>query len=203
MPELIRLADDVAADPLTRANAVGYLRRFPDARALQAAERAVASGHPLVRAVAVLTVGDLAKDAASVRSTLVPALGDSSRIVRVGAAFSLAAKGVGALPGEDGQRLAAARADYAARAAFLSDDPLAQLDLGKFYFLGGEYGRAAAAFEATLRLRPDTPGGGYFLGVSRIGQGRTKEGRERLEAVPARDPYFDAARGVIAKLDKR
>jgi predicted CXXCH cytochrome family protein len=203
LPELIRLADDPRADPLTRANAVGYLRRFPDARALQAAERAVADGHPLVRAVAVLTVGDLAKDASTARATLVAALRDPNRTVRVGAAFSLAAKGVAALPGEDGLRLAAARADYASRAAFLNDDAGAQLDLGKFFFLGGDYDRAAQAFDATLRLRPDTPGGAYFLGLSRIGQGRTKEGRERLRSVPAEDPYFDAARGVIAKLDRR
>jgi predicted CXXCH cytochrome family protein len=203
LPDLIRLADDERADPLTRANALGYLRRFPEARALQAAERAVASRHALVRAIAVLTVGDLAQDAASARSTLVPALRDPNRTVRVGAAFALAAKGVAALPGEDGRRLAEARADYAARAAFLSDDAGAQLDLGKFLFLGGEYDRAAQAFESTLRLRPDTPGGAYFLGLSRLGQGRTKEGRERLQSVPAADPYFDAARGVIAKLDRR
>ena len=203
LPELIRLADDSRADPLTRANAVGYLRRFPDARALAAAERAVRDPHPLVRAVAVLTVGDLTKDAATARAVLVPALGDALRTVRVGAAFSLAAKGVSALTGEDGRRLAEARADYGARAAFLNDDPGAQLDLGKFYFLGGEFDRAAQAFDATLRLRPDTPGGTYFLGLARLGQGRTQEGRATLRAVPAEDPYFEAARGVIARLDKR
>ena len=204
LPELARLAADERADPLTRANAVGYLRRFPqDARALDAAALAVADGHPLVRAVAVLTVGELAKDAASARATLVGALADAHRTVRVGAAFSLAAKGVATLPGEDGRRLAEARADYVSRAAFLNDDADAQLDLGKFFFLAGEYARATEAFDATLRLRPDTPGGAYFLGLSRIGQGRTKEGRERLRSVPAADPYFEAARRVIAKLDQR
>jgi predicted CXXCH cytochrome family protein len=204
LPELVRLAGDGRADPLSRANAVGYLRRFPtDARSLPAAERAVGDGHPLVRAVAVLTVGELAKDPAAARVSLLPALRDPLRTVRVGAAFSLAAKGVSSLPGDDGKHLAAARADYAARGAFLSDDPGAQLDLGKFFFLGGEFDRAAQAFDATLRLRPEMPGGIYFLGLARLGQGRTQEGRARLRAVPAGDPYFEAARGVLAKLDKR
>jgi predicted CXXCH cytochrome family protein len=203
LPELLRLAEDPRADPLTRANAVGYLARFDDARAREAAGRAVASPDALVRAVAVLTVGDLVKDAPAARALLVPALRDAARTVRVGAAFSLAAKGVSVLPGEDGRLLALARDDYVARAAFLSDDPAAQLELGKFHFLGQEFDRAAQAFDATLRLRPDMPGGLYFLGLARIGQGRPQEGRDRLRAVPAGDPHFEAARGVLAKLEKR
>jgi hypothetical protein len=203
LPALVRLAGDADSDPLTRANAVGYLRRFADPSALAAARRAVTDDHPLVRAVAVLTVGELATDVTVARDTLVPALRDPKRIVRVGAAFALAGKGVATLPGDDGVRLGEARGDYVERAAFLSDDAGAQMELGKFHFVGGEFERAASAFDATLRRRADMPGGTYFLGLARIGQGRTDEGRAHLRSVPPGDPFFEAARGVIAKLDRR
>ena len=63
------------------------------------------------------------------------------------AAFALANKGINRLEGDDGRRLEQARAEYVERAAQLTDDAATQLNLGKFHFVGGDYPRAAHAFE--------------------------------------------------------
>lgn len=198
---LLALAADARESFLVRANAVGHLRRYPEARATEAAVRAVGEDHPLIRAVAAMTLAERGGGGSGGRLALVRALGDPTRTVRVAAGFALVSAGVTDLPGADGERLDAAKRDYAARAALLEDDPVTQMNLGKFHLLSRRAGEAARAFENVRALKEDEPGLSYFLGFARVLQGRMADGRQLLESVAAGDPYHGAARDLLRRLD--
>ena len=184
--------------PLVRANAAGYLRRFDGPRVQAALVAALKAEHPLVKAVAALTLAE--KPNAS-GPALTLALADRHRIVRVAAAFALMNAGITRLPGADGERLEAAKRDYVARADLLTDDAETQLNLGKFYFLDRRYEAAAGAFEQARALKPDVAGGRYYLALARLGQGRVEEARTLLARLPASDPFADAGRRLREKLE--
>lgn len=91
-------------------------------------------------------------------------------------------------------------ADHAARARFLNDDSTAQLDLGKMYFLAGDWKSAETSVRDALRLDPKAPGGNYFLGLATLGQGRVAEGKALLRSVDRKDPHRKDAETILAKL---
>lgn len=184
--------------PLVRANAAGYLRRFAGPRVQAVLVAALKAEHPLVKAVAALT---LAEKPSAPGPALALALADGHRIVRMAAAFALMNAGITRLPGADGQRLEAAKRDYIARAGLLTDDAETQLNLGKFYFLDRRYEAAAGAFEQARALKPDVAGGFYYLALARVGQGRVEEARTLLARLPASDPFADAGRRLRRKLE--
>jgi hypothetical protein len=184
--------------PLVRANAAGYLRRFDGPRVQAALVAALKAEHPLVKAVAALTLAE--KPNAS-GPALALALADGHRIVRMAAAFALMNAGITRLPGADGERLEAAKRDYIARAGLLTDDAETQLNLGKFYFLDRRYEIAAEAFEQAQVLKPDVAGGHYYLALARVAQGRVEEARTLLARLPASDPFADAGRRLRRKLE--
>jgi hypothetical protein len=186
--------------PLVRANAAGYLRRFDGPRVQAALVDALTAGHPLVRAVAALTLAEKPNRAAP---ALTLALADAHQVVRMAAAFALMNAGVTRLPGADGERLEAAKRDYVARAGLLTDDAETQLNLGRFYFLDRRFDAAAGAFEQAQALKPDLAGGGYYLALARVGQGRVEEARSLLARLPASDPFADAGRRLREKLEAR
>lgn len=195
---LLALAGDASEPFLVRANAVGHLRSYAAPSAIAAAERALGDAHPLVRAVAAFT---LAEQRAGSRPAVRAAISDVSRIVRVAAAFALVSGGVTRLPGPEGAALGRAKREHAERAALLADDARTQLELGKFHLLDRDADAAAAALEAARRLDPALPGSAYLLGLARIAQGRSAEGRALLAAVPRTDPYHRAAAGILDKLE--
>ena len=202
-PALVALAAREDEPPLLRANAVGYLRRFDGPRAQAAVLEALRSDHPLVRTVAALTLAESGARAFPAAPALTRALADPQRIVRVAAAFALMNAGVRRLPGADGDRFEAAKRDYVARAGLLPDDPETQLTLGKFLFLDQRYDASAAALEQARELKPELPGGDYFLALARIGQGRADEARRLLGALPSSDPFAEAGRALLTKLEAR
>jgi len=184
---------------LVRANAAGYLRGFAGPRVEAAVVAALKADHPLVRAVAALTLAE--RKTAAPAADLTLALADGQRIVRMAAAFALMNAGITRLPGADGERLEAAKRDYVARAGLLADDAETQLNLGKFYFLDRRYDAAAGAFEQARALKPGLAGGGYYLALARVGQGRLEEARTLLARLPASDPFADAGRRLRQKLE--
>jgi tetratricopeptide (TPR) repeat protein len=199
LPALLAMAADVGEPPLVRANAVGHLRRYPPARVGPALVQALRAEPAVVRAVAALTLAE-GENVDAVRVALVAALDDPRRVVRVGAAFALVNRGVTRLPGEEGARLERAKSEYVRRGALLPDHAPTQLTLGQFLFLDRAYDGAADAFQSALRLQSELPGGRYFLGLARLGQGRAAEARGELAAVPRGDPHYEDARRVLASL---
>lgn len=195
---LAAIAARAGEGPLVRANALGHLAGYRTHEAQAALLGALASDEPLLRAVAVLNLGGYAGDAA-VRAGLVAALRDARRVVRASAGLSLVGAGVVSLPGEDGARLEAAKADYVARARFHADDAEAQLELGKFLLLSARFAEAQQALLLSRRLDAGRPVD-YFLALADVGQGRLPEARERLRRISPADPNAPAARSLLGRL---
>jgi len=137
----------------------------------------------------------------AVRTAMERGLEDARRTVRMASVIGLLNAGHGPeapptlLPG-----LAPAMDDHAARARFLNDDAATQLDLGKMYFLAGEWTQAESSIRQALALEPKIGGGGYFLGLAVLGQGRVREGVALLRRVEATDVHRKDAEAVLAKL---
>jgi TolA-binding protein len=90
--------------------------------------------------------------------------------------------------------------DHAARAAFLREDATTQLDLGKMFFLAGDWKSAESSVRDALGHDPKTPGASYFLGLATLGQGRVTEAKAILRGVDRKDPHRKDAETILAKL---
>lgn len=194
---LVKIARDDRQPPLIRANAVGYLRSFPGAWVQSELTAAAASEHAAIRATAVLGLGEPGYSASEVAPVLVRALGDSRRVVRVGAALSLMNLKVTSLEGESGRQFEQAKRDYLTRAALLEDDASALVDAGKFHLLNQDADASARTLEASLRLDSGLHAARYFLAVARLAQGRAGEARELLGKIPKDDPHGPAAAKLL------
>jgi len=183
--------------PLVRANAVGYLSRFPaDPGVYAALERAAADKDSLVRAVAVLGLKPGPANREAAIGVLVRALGDPVATVRLGAGVSLVRLGVQQLPGEDGARFDRAKEAYRARAELNSDDAGSQLGAGKFYLLAGDPVTALGALETSLKLDPNMPAQ-YFLAYAHAEQQHYQQAREILQTIPPADPQYGNAQELL------
>lgn len=198
LPALIALARETEAGPLTRANALGYLRGYAQPAATSALVDALASQEPLLRMVAA---SSLVRPEG--RDALERALDDPSRAVRVSALVSLV--NVGARP--ETAHLQARWRDvgdeFAAQAALHEDDALSQTDLGLVHLLNGNHAGAARAFELSLDLAPRTPRAAFLLGLTKLAQGRPEDARAWWRRVTDGDPYFGAARDRLRRLERR
>ena len=197
---LIRIAMDARQPPIVRANAVGYLRRFPGTRAEAYLAAAASSEHPAIRLSAVLGLGEAGFPAASVTPVLINALADSHRVVRVGAALSLMNARVTQLEGQAGVLLEQAKRDYLLRAMLLSDDARVMLDVGKFHLMNKDLAAATKSLETSLRLDLRLHASRYFLALALVAQGRTADARMLLLRIPQTDPYGPAAVKILATL---
>ncbi|MEO8500539.1 MAG: HEAT repeat domain-containing protein [Vicinamibacteria bacterium] len=197
---LVKIAGDRTRPPLMRANALGHLRGYPDPTATSALLEGARESHPVIRLAALLSLADRGGDQA-VRAAMQKALGDERRTVRMASALGLlnaSVRPVGTDALSEGLR--AAMRDHAERAAFLRDDPITQLDLGKMFFLAGDWKRAEASVHDALALSPRLAGGRYFLGLATLGQGRTEEGKALLRGVDRKDPHRKDADTILARL---
>jgi len=199
LDRLLRIAGDPSRPPLFRANALGHLRRYPQEQASRALLEGARADHPVLRLAALLSLADRAKKP-EVRAALETGLGDPRRTIRMASALGLLNAGISATPLGRSPLLAAALTDHSLRARFLSEDAGTQLDLGKMYFLAGQWKSAEASVRDALRLNPRIAGGNYFLGLATIGQGHLKEGAEWLRRVDSRDPHRRDAETVLARL---
>jgi hypothetical protein len=197
---LIRLAGDDAQPPLIRANAVGYLRFYPGARAETYLAAALSSPHAPVRLTAALGLGEPGFRRDRVIPVLVNALDDASRAVRVAAALALVNLKATGLDGPAAQRFDQARRDYLRRAELLSDDAEVQLDAGKLLLLTRDADAAAGLLETSLRLDGGRHAARYFLALARLAQGRVEDARAQLVRIPAGDPHAAMAARVLATL---
>lgn len=200
IPGLVKIAGDLSRPPLFRANALGHLRNFDDPRATTALLAAAKDKHPAVRVAAYLSLADRGKNPA-VAQLMEGGLADPRRTVRMAAALGVL--NAGRRPSSPQDRpaaLTAAMDDHALRAGFLNDDAGAQLDLGKMFFLAGDFKKAETSVRDALRLSPRIPGGQYFLGMATLGQNRVEEGKIILRALDRNDPYRKDADALLSRL---
>jgi predicted CXXCH cytochrome family protein len=204
---LIAIAKDDRENPLIRANAVGYLRNYTDARAVSAILAAAKAEYPVIRSTAIQSlklspkaVADGQRTSGAVRATLLGALDDPRRAVRLSDLASLINVGGEPLSAEDEQRFRRVSHEFAAKARLYQDDATVQGDLGVVYLLAGEFDLAANALVNSRWLEPDRPSTTFLLALARLGQQRVDEARVLLKQVPSSDPYYRTAQERLKKL---
>ncbi len=200
LDRLLAIAADDAQGPLVRANAVGYLANYPDRRALEALVAAATAAHPAIRSAALSGLGVVAGGNAVGRSTLLAALDDPARAVRMAALKGLISRGGGPPEGEDARRFHRAALEFAARARRYEDDAAMQRDAGLVRLLAGDLAPAADALQIALGLEADRPSVRFLLGMVRVGQRRLDEAATLFRQVGASDPSYDAAQAQLHKL---
>ncbi len=200
---LAEMAGDATENPLSRANAVGYLSRYSgNAQAYPAMERALGDASPLVRAVAALRMNAVGEARAKAAMALTQSLGDASAVVRLAAAVNLTGMGIKTLPGVDGERLEAARGLYRKRAELNTDDAAQQMSVGRFFLLLNDPARAAEALALSMRIDPQTPAG-YFLGYAYAAERKYAEAREVLGKVGRGDAQYGKAQELLKAIAGR
>jgi len=201
IPALLQIAADHSGGPWIRANAVGYLGRFPDdPSAYEAVLHGFSDTEALVRATAATSVRPRAAQRAEVAPELVSLLKDPVRTVQVSAAIALVAIGVQKLPGEDGERFERAKEIYRARAELNSDAAGQQFAAGKFFFLSGDMDGAVGAFRASMKLDPAIPAQ-YLLARSLAQVGDIESARSILNEIPRNNPDYAAAQRLLAEVE--
>ena len=197
---LTKIARDESRPPLIRANALGHLRAFNEPAATRVLLEGAREAHPALRTVAMLSLAERGRDP-GVRTAMEKALGDVRRTVRMAGAVGLLNAGLASpLPPASSEALQAAMREHANRARFLNEDPGAQLELGKMYFLAGQWRSAETSLRDALKLDSKVAGGHYFLGLATLGQGRVADARALLRSVDRKDPHRKDAEAVLAKL---
>jgi predicted CXXCH cytochrome family protein len=200
---LTAIAADPSENPLSRANAVGYLSRFSsDAAAFPALERALSDPQPMVRAVAALRITNVAPSRQAALTALTHALGDSSAVVRLASAINLIGLEVKTLPGEDGERLERAKELYRQRAQLNVDDAAQQLSAGRFYLLLNEGARAAEALNLSLKLDAGIAAQ-YLLAYAYAEEMKYDESRAILVKIPPSDPQYAKAQELLRAIAGR
>jgi predicted CXXCH cytochrome family protein len=149
---LVRVARDSTEPAMVRASALARLASRPGQRSYDAARAGAGDSHPLVRLAALEAL-----EAYPPRSRIVsavPLLGDTTRAVRQGAAWTLAS--IGDSLGTPLQRraFAAAAEEFIASQRYNADQPSNRFALGAFYARRGQLDSAAVELRAALRLSP-------------------------------------------------
>jgi predicted CXXCH cytochrome family protein len=204
LDDLVAIAADASRAPLTRANAVGYLRNYADARAASALLAAAKSEHPAIRAVAISSLGQRAAAESggdeAARGAVLAALDDRQRAVRIAALVSLINLRGQPLAAPDLERFRRVGREFARMERLYQDDAGFERDLGVVHLLGGELERAVDALQIALGLEPARPTAKFLLALARINQRRFDEARTLLMQVPSSDPYFRAAQDRLKML---
>ncbi|HEV3139790.1 MAG TPA: ammonia-forming cytochrome c nitrite reductase subunit c552 [Vicinamibacterales bacterium] len=200
---LLAIAEGTAFDPLTRANAVGYLGNYADARALDALVRAAQSPHPAIRATAIAGLRANGHANPAARAAVLRGLGDPQRSVRIASLLTLIAQGDQSgsdLGPGDRARFRSAGQEFAQWSAVGRDDADLQRLQGIVNLLDGDFTRAADALAIGFDLEPEMPSLRFFLGLARLGQRRVDEARALFKQIPRSDPYYDKAQEQLKRL---
>ena len=197
---LLAIADDEQRAPLVRANAVGYLGRYADPRAVAAIVRAGADSHSAIRAIAIAALREHGRGDAAARTAVLGALTDPRRAVRIAAMLTLVEQGGVDLSAGDLARFRYVGEEFTAWTRINRHDAELQRAQGIVDLLGGNFNRAADSLQGSFDLEPEGRSVKFFLGVARFGQRRFDEARTLLEKVPRTDPYYEAAQQQLRKL---
>jgi predicted CXXCH cytochrome family protein len=193
LERLIAIASDDTGVPLIRANAAGYLRNYADPRAGAALLAAAKAGHPVLRAVAISSLGQRAAENDPARAAVLAALDDPQRAVRIAALVSLVNLGGSRLAPADLDRFRRVGGEFAKMEHLYRDDAGFERDLGVVHLLDGQHDLAAQSLEISLGLEPERPSARFLLALARIGQRRFDDARALLMQVPASDPFYRTA----------
>ena len=201
LDRLIAIAADESDRPLIRANAAGHLRNYADPRAAAALLAAAKAADPVIRAVAISSLGQARHRERSCqvrgrRGARRSAARGPHRRARLARSISAAA---GCRPAISNASAASA-AEFAKMERLYRDDAGFERDLGVVHLLDGQHDLAAQSLEITLGLEPDRPSARFLLAVARIAQRRFDDARALLLQVPASDPFYRSAQDRLKTL---
>jgi Flp pilus assembly protein TadD len=169
-----------------RASALARLAQYPVQGAFEAARRGADDHHPLVRLAALQVLE--AFPARQRVTTAVPLLGDATRAVRQGAAWSLAPVADSLRTPLQRSAFAAAAAEFVASQRYNADRAGNRLSLGAFYARAGKLDSAGTEYRAALRLVPQLREARLGLAVVLNAQGRTADAMRALDSARAQYP---------------
>jgi tetratricopeptide (TPR) repeat protein len=141
---------------------------------------------PWVRAAAMEGLGDRLTPEGI--AALAAGCRDGFRLVRVRAAYALAAVRPGELAGADRAGVEAATRELEASLTSRPDDHASHYNLGNVFMSRGDPARAAASFETAIRLRPDVLPPHINISLAYNALGRNREAEASLRRALAADP---------------
>ena len=183
---LVGVFADTAQPTIVRASALARLARYPVQEAFEAARRGADDPHPLVR-LAALQVLEAFPPRQRV-TTSVPLLGDPTRAVRQGAAWSLAPMADSLRTPLQRKAFAAASAEFVESQRYNADRAGNRLSLAAFYAQSGKLDSATTEYRAALRLAPQLREARLGLAVVLSAQGRTADAMRALDSARAQYP---------------
>ena len=183
---LVSVFTDSTQPAIVRASALARLARYPVPEAFDAARRGADDRQPLVRLAALQVLE--AFPARQRVTTAVPLLGDVTRAVRQGAAWSLAPMADSLRTPLQRKAFAAAAAEFVESQRYNADRAANRLSLGAFYAQSGKLDSATMEYRAALRLAPQLREARLGLAVVLSAQGRTADAMRALDSARAQYP---------------
>jgi len=183
---LVRVFADTAQPMIARASALARLARYSGPAVFEAARRGADDRQPLVR-LAALQVLEAFPPRQRV-TTAVPLLGDPTRAVRQGAAWSLAPVADSLRTPLQRKAFAAAAAEFVESQRYNADRAGNRLSLAAFYTQGGKLDSAATEYRAALGLAPQLREARLGLAVVLNAQGRIADAMRALDSARAQYP---------------
>ncbi len=183
---LASVANDLTQPVIVRASALVRLGGHPGTLAFQAAQRWSHDTNALVRRSALQVLERF--QPAERGDVAVSLLSDSTRAVRLEAAWLVAPLADSLRSPAERRAFADAATEFVASARYNADRTLSRLTLGSFYALRGRLDSAAAEYRAALRLDPRSAQAYVYLAEVLRVQGRRPETertiRDGLKALP-------------------
>jgi Flp pilus assembly protein TadD len=183
---LVRVFADSTQPAIVRASALGRLAQYPVQAALEAAQRGADDRQPLVR-LAALQVLEAFPPRQRI-TTAVPLLGDPTRAVRQGAAWSLAPIADSLRTPLQRKAFAAAAAEFVESQRYNGDRAGNRLSLAAFYAQSGKLDSATTEYRAALALAPQLREARLGLAVVLSAQGRSADAMRALDSARAQYP---------------
>ncbi|HET8656428.1 MAG TPA: tetratricopeptide repeat protein [Longimicrobiaceae bacterium] len=193
---LAAVFDDSTQPAFVHASALARMAERTDPDAVEAALRGLDSPDPQVRHAALTILERLPPEQRV--SPAVPLLSDSSRAVRMEAAWVLAPVAHGLL-GDEARAYARASEEFVASQRYNADRPESRVTLGTYFALLGRLPEAEAEFRSVLHLFPRAVPAYVNLADLYRSQGRESDAEQTLReglAVVPQDPSLHYALGL-------
>ncbi len=196
---LLEIVRDPKEPFVMRASATGYLRAYAEPRALEGLWDALVDPHPLVRAIAPLSIV-AHPQGRTLLNDLASQLSDPSYSVRINTAFAFANLGIGRAEGTLGEHLRAAQDEYLDHLQLYADSDADQANRGTVLALRGDLEEAIGAYRTALRLNPAHADARFGLGVALLRTGARAEAVRELEHLLEQERDYPGLQAILAQL---
>jgi len=201
LPDLLRLAADTERPAIVRASAALASGAFPARETFETVVRLIFDDEELVREATARSLDWLPlQQRYEVLKHLVD---DERKAVRLAAARQLAGVPVEALPGDEGQALAALKQEYLQSLQYNADMPEEQMNLGLYFTATGDGAAAEQAYRRALKLSPAFTPALLNLADLYRANGLDAQARPLLEQAIALDPLEAAPYYALGLLEVR